>query len=223
MKEYMKWVLRKIWSCAFIPFSTYLSKRNLVCSLLWIIFTVGLSLIGTIINVIKIAFFDISAGDNSVCFLNKVAYSIYLDSRSGTFYTFSIVMAASTLYPLFEGFIRHNFHYVNLRVLSIIGALLLLAFGGVFYSFSTIKEQEIVAITNFKPCLDVYQFTFFLIAIFISSYSFSLGLMMDEHKRNPHPEIDDFDYAEKENQEVEKLGRDAEQANPVYNDIHINM
>ena len=223
IKAYFKWVLGKIWYCASIPFLTYWGKRNLLRSLLWGVFTVGLSLIGTIINVIKIAFFNISAGEVSVSFVKKVEYSIYLDSRSGTFYTFSIVMAASTLYPLFEGFIRHNFHYVNLRVLSIISALLLLAFGGVFYSFSTIKEQEIVTIANFNPCLDGYQLTFFLIAIFISSYSFSLGLMMDEHEQNPHPEIDDYDYAGKETKEIEKLGREAEQAKPVYNNIHINV
>lgn len=222
-KEYIKWFWSKIWSCISIPFVTYWSKRNLIRSFLWIVFTVGLSLIGTIINVIKIAFFDISIDSPSICFLKKVAYSIYLDSRSGTFYTFSIVMAASTLYPLFEGFVRREFHYVNLRVLSIIGALLLLSFGGVFYSFSTIKEQKIVDIGNFTPCVDIYQLFFFLIAVGISSYSFGLGLMMDEHDKNPHPEIDDYDYAGKETEEVEKLGREAEQDKTVYGTININV
>lgn len=219
--RYLVWVLRKIWSCVSIPFLTYLGKKNLVRSFLWIVFTVGLSLIGTIINIIKIAFFNISVIGDSVSFWKKVAYSIYLDSRSGTFYTFSIVMAASTLYPLFEGFVKHNFHYVNLRVLAIIGALLLLSFGGVFYSFSTIKEQDVVDIANFSPSIDVYQFSFFVVAVTLSSYSFSLGLMMEEHSQNPHPEIDDYDYAEKETQEIEKLGRDAEQMNPIYNNINV--
>lgn len=221
--EYPKWVFSKIWYCVSIPFLTYWSRKNLVRSFLWIVFTVGLSLIGTIINVIKIAFFEISTPATSISFIDKIAYSIYLDSRSGTFYTFSIVMAASTLYPLFVGFVRHNFHYVNLRVLAIIGALLLLAFGGVFYSFSSIKEQEIIAITKFEPCLDIYQFTFFVVAICISSYSFSLGLMMDEHEQNPHPEIDDYDLVEKDAQKLEELEREAEKKKPAYNNIQIDM
>lgn len=221
IQKYIEWFFSKLWSCASIPCQTYWSKRNLVRSILWLIFTVGLALIGTIINVIKIAFFDISINMSNICFLKKVAYSIYLDSRSGTFYTFSIVMAASTLYPLFEGFIKHNFHYLNLRVLAIIVALLLLTFGGVFYSFSSIKYQAVAAIVNYEPCIDWYQLAFFLVAVCISTYSFGLGLMMDEHKSNPHPEIDDYDYAGKESAEVEKLNEDVQQHTHIYNNIHM--
>lgn len=205
VSEYIKWVIGKIYSCIVIPLTTFWGRRNLVRSILWMLFSVGLSLVGTIINVIKIAFFDISIDNPKVNFMKEVAYSIYLDSRSGTFYTFSIVMAASTLYPLFEGFVKHNFHYLNLRVLAIIAALLLLSFGGVFYSFSSIDSQDVVCIDNFEPCVDIYQLSFFLFAIFISSYSFSLGLMMDEHENNPHPEIDDYDYVKKEENDIDKM------------------
>lgn len=214
--ENLKWVGKQFSFCLFIPLKTYYSKRNLVRSCLWMLFTVGLSLIGTIINVIKIAFFSISVEDfQSLSFSKKIAYSIYLDSRSGTFYTFSIVMAASTLYPLFEGFITHKFHYLNLRVIAIIVALLLLTFGGVFYSFSTIKYQEIIDIKYFEPVVDFYQLSFFLVAVFISSYSFSLGIMMDEYTKYPHPEIDDYDYAEKEDAVIKNMSKKSEDTKQV--------
>lgn len=205
MKEffcYIYWLFCKVWGAITIPFLTFWNRRYLIRTFLWLIFTVGLSLIGTIINVIKVAFFNIPEINSTYTFGDRVVYSIYQDCQSGTFYTFSIVLAASILYPLFEGFLKHEFNYINLRVLTIIAALLLLAFGGVFYSFSSVGYPHDVIVSPNKLKMDWYQFGFFVIAIMVASYSFSIGLLVED-KEHPHPEIDD--YADADSQAVEKL------------------
>lgn len=200
--SYICWLLSKVWGSISIPFLTFWNRRYLIRSFLWLVFTVGLSLIGTIINVIKVAFFNIPEISSTYSFADRVMYSIYQDCQSGTFYTFSIVLAASILYPLFEGFLKHEFNYINLRVLTIIAALLLLTFGGVFYSFSSVGYQHNVIVSPSKLKMDWYQFGFFIIAIMVASYSFSIGLLVED-KEHPHPEIDD--YADADSQAVEKL------------------
>ena len=169
---------------------------------LWFIFTVGLSLIGTIANIIKIAFLNIPRIDEKYTFWDRVVYSVSQDCKSGTFYTFAIVLVASMLYPLFEGFLKHEFNYINARVLSIIAALLLLVFGGMFYSFSSVGNKTFVESGELISYVDWYQFGFLLLAIIVASYSFSVGLMIED-KDNPHPEIDDF--ADVDSQNVERL------------------
>lgn len=200
--SYIGWLISKIWGAIIIPFLTFWNKRYLIRSFLWLVFTIGLSLIGTIINVIKVAFFNIPEIDSNYSFADRVMYSIYQDCQSGTFYTFSIVLAASILYPLFEGFLKHEFNYINLRVLTIIAALLLLAFGGVFYSFSSVGYSHNVTISQADLRMDWYQFGFFVVAIMVASYSFSIGLLVED-KEHPHPEIDD--YADADSQAVENL------------------
>ena len=106
------------------------------------------------------------------------------------------------LYPLFEGFLKHEFNYINARVLSIIAALLLLVFGGMFYSFSSVGNKTFVESGELISYVDWYQFGFLLLAIIVASYSFSVGLMIED-KDNPHPEIDDF--ADVDSQNVERL------------------
>ena len=97
----------------------------------------------------------------------KIRMSIYLDSKTGTFYTFSIVLAASILYPLFECFIKHEWHYTHLRVITIIVAILVLVFGGVFYSFLTIGTTPYdYNVTHVHP--DQWQLAFFILAIFVA-------------------------------------------------------
>lgn len=174
----------------------------MIRSVLWFIFTVGLSLIGTIANIIKIAFLNIPGIDEKYTFWDRVVYSVSQDCKSGTFYTFAIVLVASMLYPLFEGFLKHEFNYINARVLSIIAALLLLVFGGMFYSFSSVGNKTFVESDELISYVDWYQFGFLLLAIIVASYSFSVGLMIED-KDNPHPEIDDF--ADVDSQNVERL------------------
>lgn len=197
---YLIWLLKRIFCGLFLPFKTLFRRRFLVRTVLWFVFSVGFSLIGTIINIIKFAIFNIPKVSNAPeTISDKVKMSIYMDSKTGTFYTFSIVLAASILYPLFECFIKHEWHYTYLRVITIIVAILVLVFGGVFYSFLTIGGSP--ASYNVDRCNpDQWQLAFFTLAIFVAAYSYGLGLMKEDVI---HPQIDD--YSDKENKEVEAL------------------
>ena len=155
------------------------------------------------INVIKVAVFDIPQANNlqNVSFLDKVCSSLSFDSRAGTFYTFSIVLVASVLYPLFEDFLKHEWHYTHLRIVTIIVAILVLVFGGVFYSFSSINPatSELSVSSNWH--IDWAQFTFVILSVSVAAYSYSIGIMVES--KDNHPEIDD--YADKDTQSSEHL------------------
>lgn len=198
--SWLLWIFTKLFTAIFIPYKTLLKRKFIVRTILWLIFSICFSLIGTIINIIKFAVFNIPAAsfvDN--CFWERVVAAIYIDSRTGTFYTFSIVLVASILYPLFESFIKHEWHYTHLRVITIIIGILLVAFGGVFYSFSTIGMSPInmqkISVTN-----DVWQKAFFFSSILLAAYSYGLGLLKEDEN---HPQLDD--YTDKENKNIEKL------------------
>ena len=159
-------------------------------------------------NIPKIPNAPVTIGD-------KISMSIYMDSKTGTFYTFSIVLAASILYPLFECFIKHEWHYTHLRVITIIVAILVLVFGGVFYSFLTIGTSPYdynVAYVH----LDQWQLAFFILAIFVAAYSYGLGLMKEDDN---HPQIDD--YVEQEEKELKALSEKAGQPNNNEEDVKI--
>ena len=140
---WLLWIFTRLFIAIFIPYKTLLKRKFIVRTILWLVFSICFSLIGTIINIIKFAVFNIPATSFvAKCFWERVETAIYLDSRSGTFYTFSIVLVASILYPLFESFVKHEWHYTHLRVITIIIGILLVALGGVFYSFSTIWRKR---------------------------------------------------------------------------------
>ena len=56
---YLIWLLKRIFCGFFLPFKTLFRRRFLVRTVLWFVFSVGFSLIGTIINIIKFAIFNI--------------------------------------------------------------------------------------------------------------------------------------------------------------------
>ena len=87
------WIIKRLFTAIFIPYKTLLKRKFIVRTILWLVFSIGFSLIGTIINIIKFAVFNIPATSFAgKCFWERVEVAIYLDSRSGTFYTFSIVL-----------------------------------------------------------------------------------------------------------------------------------
>lgn len=213
---YLMWLIKRVIKGIFVPFLTLFHRKFLVRTFLWFVFSVGFSLIGTIINVIKFAVFNIPQIDKAPSSLGeRILTSIYLDSKSGTFYTFSIVLAASILYPLFESFIKHEWHYTYLRVITIIVAILVLVFGGVFYSFSTISLPQIGNGVS-RLCLDKCQLVFFLLAILVAAYSYGLGLMKEDDN---HPELDD--YADKDDREMKALAAKVSQQNNREEDVEI--
>ena len=197
---WLLWIIIRLFTAIFIPYKTLLKRKFIVRTILWLIFSICFSLIGTIINIIKFAVFNIPATSFAdKCFWERVEAAIYLDSRSGTFYTFSIVLVASILYPLFESFVKHEWHYTHLRVITIIIGILLVALGGVFYSFSTIGmtpiDMQKISVSN-----DMSQKVFFFSSILLAAYSYGLGLLKEDEN---HPQLDD--YSDKENKNIEKL------------------
>lgn len=104
---WLLWIFTKLLTAIFIPYKTLLKRKFIVRTILWLVFSICFSLIGTIINIIKFAVFNIPATSFvGKSFWDRVEAAIYLDSRTGTFYTFSIVLVASILYPLFESFLN---------------------------------------------------------------------------------------------------------------------
>ena len=198
--SWLFWIITRLFVAIFIPYKTLLKQKFIVRTILWLVFSICFSLIGTIINIIKFAVFNIPATSFvGNCFWERVEAAIYLDSRSGTFYTFSIVLVASILYPLFESFVKHEWHYTHLRVITIIIGILLVALGGVFYSFSTIGMTPI-DMQNISVRNDVWQKGFFFSSILLAAYSYGLGLLKEDEN---HPQLDD--YSDKENKNIEKL------------------
>lgn len=198
--SWLFWIITRLFVAIFIPYKTLLKRKFIVRTILWLVFSICFSLIGTIINIIKFAVFNIPATSFvGNCFWERVEAAIYLDSRSGTFYTFSIVLVASILYPLFESFVKHEWHYTHLRVITIIIGILLVALGGVFYSFSTIGMTPI-DMQNISVRNDVWQKGFFFSSILLAAYSYGLGLLKEDEN---HPQLDD--YSDKENKNIEKL------------------
>lgn len=198
--SWLLWIIKRLFTAIFIPYKTLLKRKFIVRTILWLVFSICFSLIGTIINIIKFAVFNIPATSFAgKCFWERTEAAIYLDSRSGTFYTFSIVLVASILYPLFESFVKHEWHYTHLRVITIIIGILLVALGGVFYSFSTIGmtpiDMQKISVSN-----DVSQKVFFFSSILLAAYSYGLGLLKEDEN---HPQLDD--YSDKENKNIEKL------------------
>lgn len=215
-RYYLLWLIKRVFWGIFLPIQTLFRRKFLVRTFLWFIFSVGFSLIGTIINIIKFAVFNIPKIPNApVTIGDKISMSIYMDSKTGTFYTFSIVLAASILYPLFECFIKHEWHYTHLRVITIIIAILVLVFGGVFYSFLTIGTIS-PSYNVGQVHLDQWQLSFFILAIFVAAYSYGLGLMKEDGN---HPQIDD--YVEQEEKELKALSEKAGQPDNNEEDVKI--
>lgn len=169
--SYIKWFVGKVWAYITIPFLTFLSRKYLIRSVLWFIFTVGLSLIGTIANIIKVAFLNISRIDEKYTFWDRVDYSVSQDCKSGTFYTFAIVLVASMLYPLFEGFLKHEFYMHDSKSNHIIQIADIIS-GSLAYNFDEKKKtkneghdylellkkyQKVIGVTIFPYSYDTYS------------------------------------------------------------------
>jgi len=166
-------------------------KRKPMSFFLFCLFTVFAGQIGIIINII----IRMSSGK-----LNLVQ-SLYLDSVSGSFYTFSIALIASALGPLFVNFVEKSpTEFRSIKVTTISITIFILFFAGIFYSTSTVTPD---ILTTMRYSIDLPQFILLLLAILISLYSFNL-LELDNFKED-FDDINDQDYAIKEDKEVKKL------------------
>lgn len=162
----------------------------------WIMFIIVASQLGTIINLIQRVLF----GDWEFC------QSICADSSSGNFYTFSLVLIASLLNPMFQRFIdNHDFNYRRIGVAFTTVSIFSLIFCAVFFTSSGHNE----VLKGFKniPTKDIgidwWQLLFFCVAILSAFYSFGL-----DYLKEFEPEIgldDKCFYSERENNDVEAI------------------
>ena len=98
---------------------------------LWFSFVIVAGLLGVIINIIKRWIFD---GWDFFVALGP-------DSAAGSFYTFSLVMISSLIYPLFSRFIKSEKpEYRKIHIVFITILIFTLLFCGIYYSFSTLNQ-----------------------------------------------------------------------------------
>lgn len=166
-------------------------KRKPMSFFLFCLFTVFAGQIGILINLI----IRVSSGKFSL------VESLYLDSISGSFYTFSIALIASALGPLFVNFVEKSpteFRSIKITTISI--TIFILFFTGIFYSIST-TNPESIGIISFG--IDWPQLSFFLLAIVISLFSFNLLEL--ENFKDDYADINDDNYAGVEDELVKTI------------------
>ena len=176
------------------PFETLLFHRLEL--FLWFAFVIVAGLLGVIINIIKRWIFD---GWDFFVALGP-------DSAAGSFYTFSLVMISSLIYPLFSRFIKSEKpEYRKIHIVFITILIFTLLFCGIYYSFSTLNQpmEAYDGLHNNEMHIDYSQSFFFVLVIIFSVYSFGLTLI-GQHEEELH--LSD-DYLEKEQHQVKKLSQ----------------
>lgn len=176
------------------PFETLLFHKLEL--FLWFAFVIVAGLLGVIINIIKRWIFD---GWDFFVALGP-------DSAAGSFYTFSLVMISSLIYPLFSRFIKSEKpEYRKIHIVFITILIFTLLFCGIYYSFSTLNQPmgAYDGLHNNEMHIDYSQSFFFVLVIIFSVYSFGLTLI-GQHEEELH--LSD-DYLEKEQHQVKKLSQ----------------
>ena len=186
------------------PYLVLFRERHRMSVFLWFMFTIFAAQIGTMINLIQhVVFTEHESTNKNIWTL--IQESLYMDSQSGSFYTFSIVLTASVLSPLFIKFVETNVHFRKLKVLTIVISIFTLFFGGIFYSFSTFNNRDYSSLVEHEFNVDKWQLLFFVIAILIALYSYGLT-RMDKYPES-HLELDD--YSDNERAEVDKINNNS--------------
>lgn len=179
-----------LWVYFIRPYRELGHKGNLVAAVLWFVFTIFAAQIGTLVNIIKhVIFHDGRDVPEGFEYWKSIQESLYLDSKSGSFYTFAIVLVASVLSPLFIQLIEDNeIHFKRPKVFSIVICIFTLFFGGVFFSFSTLDTNVYEGLNNMSFCVDKSQLFFFVFSIIVASYAFALTRMDKDRNKD----IDDY-------------------------------
>ncbi|WP_167343166.1 hypothetical protein [Nonlabens sp. SY33080] len=182
--------MKNIWQLSTKPFEVI--SENKLIFLTWFLFTVLAGQIGVISNfIIRVINGDLS-----------FSQSLFLDSINGSFYTYSIALLASVLGPLFVNLIEnHPTKFKSIKILTIIVSIFTLFFAGVFYSSSP-NNLNIENFKNLTYNIDWWQFTFLLLSIIISVYSFSVIRL--EYNYDKYKELDD-NFASKDDAKVDEM------------------
>ena len=201
---------------------------------LWFLFTIIAGLIGPIINAVN----RCAIGNETL------VSSLEKDCENGTFYTFSIVLIASSIGLLFIKLINEKIQFKNRKLYFIAICIFPMFFAGIFYSGATLRQkqnmeinegrisqkkiqQKQIATSSNTPTKSVglkksnenaktdYQVAFVIIAIIIAIYSFCLEYM------SLHPEKFDVlrdDYNATASERIGQLEQSSKQ-NPQKTQI----
>jgi len=157
----MNYIFKRPLKYIFDPFK--IIKSNKLEFFIWFVFTIIAGQLGILANIIIRSF------THSI----SVTQSIYLDSTSGSFYTFSIAIAASALGPLFANFIKNKKpEFTSLKIVSIIIIIFFLIISGIIYAAVQMKTLSTTA--NFELTVDSPQLIVYALAIFIGLYTYCL-------------------------------------------------
>ena len=175
---------------------------------LWFIFTLLAGLLGPLINIIN------NCGFNDM----SIWSSIQQDAESGTFYTYAIVLIASSIGSLFINVIDNAEIFKKLKLYFVAVCIFPMFFGGICYSSYTLQQKSNVKNHNINTQVnnnisttelteatdfDGIQCSFFVISIIVAIYGFCLQYI----NANPEKfkELQD-NYLEEENDKVTNLG-----------------
>lgn len=186
---------RRVWNSFKKPWG--IIKRKGMSFFLFCLFTVFAGQIGILMNII----IRVKSGKFSLI------ESLYLDSISGSFYTFSIALIASALGPLFVNFVEKSpTEFRSIKITTISFTIFILFFTGIFYSISTTNPDSI-GITSFR--IDWPQLLCFLVAILVSLFSFNLLEL--ENFKDDYADINDDNYAGIEDELVKTMAKSSTQ------------
>ncbi len=187
----------KFWKALLCPF--LITLEHLTETFIWASFVIFAGQLGTIINIIR----------RSVFLDWDVSVALIPDSISGTFYTFSLVLIASLLAPLFVSYSkdeRPNYQHISSVVVVLMFFVMILC--AVFYSFAasdTATSMDYSNLTAADVKVDGWQLTFYIIAFIFAIYCHGFSLLKfheDELKMSS-------EYFTRENDEKKKITVDS--------------
>ncbi len=163
-------MIKKIIKLIFDPLTVI--KHGWTEFIIWFVFTIFAGQLGIILNVII----------RKYSYGTPVVHSIYLDSITGSFYTFVIATVASMLGPLFINIVdSERLKFKTLKVFATIVTIFTLFFTGVIYSITQSKNNS--SLGNIKFKIDPTQLIIYILSIFICIYAYSL-IKLDKHQKN---------------------------------------
>ena len=189
---------KRLLDAIILPFK--LLAKHKLNTFIWLMFVIIGGQLGTIFNLI------------SRCIIHQGTFQEALaqDSATGSFYTFSIVMFASLIGPLFIQAV--NPKQPSYRVIAVVLLTLLifaLLFCSVFYAYTSQLgvEANLNAMNHAGLPIDVAQLLFFCLAVLFSLYSLGFGFFSDHGRETEN--LSDKSWLSDENKTVDEIKQQA--------------
>lgn len=126
---------------------------------------------------------------------NTFQQSMYLESNSGSFYTFAIALVASCLSPIVTNFLdKEKLKFSSIKVVTTVLAFIFLFFSGIIYATTQVKQLQPLKFVNFS--IDWPQITVYFIAMVFMVYSYCI--MKIDYPKFRHLENESFDKEDDE-------------------------